>query len=122
MQASTYGRRRRRMLGARATIFGNTPQVSIDEREQRESGIERPRLQVSLGCREGTVRSPGRVRRERGGAEQERRRRRQSAACLSATGTPLELGGDLLVRSGGGRGAMPGPAVSVELRISGVGE
>ena len=53
---------------------------------------------------------------------QERSRSGDTAARLRPSGGAFELGGDLLVGSWGGAGAVPGPPVRVGLGDGGVGQ
>ena len=76
------------------------------------------------GLRRGQ-RAPGparRIGRQRRRPLPERRGGGQPAAGLGPPGRPFELGGDVLIRPGRGRGPVPGPPVRIGLRVGGLGQ
>ena len=96
--------------------------AQLRDGEQLQRGVGR--AGVELGLRRGQrPRAPRRrVGRQLGRPLQERGRRRDAAAGLGPAGRALELGGDRLVGSRRRVGAMPRPAVGVELRVGRLGQ
>ena len=80
-----------------------------------ESRLERAGLETRPRRGQRALGSPRRVDRELDGSLQERGRRGDAAASLRTAGRAFELGGDLLIGSRGGAGAVPGPPVRVGL-------
>ena len=96
--------------------------AELGQREQVERGLGGAGLVLGLRRGERALGAPRGIDRQRRRALEEGGRGGQSAAGLGAVGRALELGGDVLVRSGGGLRAMPGAAIGIELRIGRLGE
>ena len=90
--------------------------------QQAASRGERAGLDAGLSGRERAFTAARRIRGQRDGAVQERRRGGGAAASLRAGGRPLELGGDVLVRSFCRQRPVPRAAIGVGIRIADLGQ
>ena len=90
--------------------------------QQRQRRIERADLVLGLRRGQSPRHPPRRVERQRGRAFQKGGGRGESTTRLGAARRVLELGGDLLVGPERCLGAVPGTAIGIGQRVSGVGQ
>ena len=90
--------------------------------QEPERRVERAGLEAGLRRGQGALRPPSGVESQRDRALQERGGGGDPAASLRPAGRALQLGGDLLVRPGGGLGPVPGATVRIKRRIGGLGQ
>ena len=81
--------------------------------QHSERFVERARFELGPRRRQGTLCAALGLSCERGGPVQKGSGGGQPAAGLRASGSPLELGGDGLVRAGCRLGQMPGAPVGI---------
>jgi hypothetical protein len=117
--------RRERELGSQEINAGTLEFVQrcgLGHAEQLDRGIERARLDLGLSSGQGSGGPRRGLRGQRRRALEERGRGGQTPACLRPAGRAFQFGGHRLVWPGRGAGQMPGPPVSVGVRIGRLGQ
>ena len=102
---------------ARAVERGSVRLVLASASSARGS-VDRPGQQVRLRCRQPSLGPPLAVRGQQRRAFEERGRGGVPATVSDAFRRRLLLGRDPFVRTGGGRGQVPGPGIGIQVRIA----